>query len=60
MSTTTGGSGRIRILTVDDHPLIIEGIANLIQKQPDMEIVGEASNGHEAIEAFRSIGPMWR
>jgi DNA-binding NarL/FixJ family response regulator len=57
MSTTTDGPARIRILTVDDHPLILEGIANLIQKQPDMEVVGEASNGHEAIEAFSKHRP---
>ena len=57
MSATTGGPGKIRILTVDDHPLILEGIANLIQKQPDMEIVGEASNGREAVELATKLTP---
>jgi hypothetical protein len=38
---------RIRILTVDDHPLLREGIAALVEGQPDMELVGEAANGLE-------------
>jgi DNA-binding NarL/FixJ family response regulator len=57
MGTATSGPGLIRILTVDDHPLILEGIANVLQKQPDMEVVGEASNGHEAIEAYGKHRP---
>jgi DNA-binding NarL/FixJ family response regulator len=47
----------IRVLTVDDHPLIREGVAALIGNQKDMSLVGEASNGSEAIEQFRSHRP---
>lgn len=47
----------IRVLVVDDHPLLREGIAALIIHQPDIELVAEASNGHEAIELFRSQRP---
>jgi DNA-binding NarL/FixJ family response regulator len=47
----------IRILTVDDHPLLRKGIAALINAEPDMKLVAEASNGEEAIEAFRSHRP---
>ena len=48
---------RIRILTVDDHPLLRDGIAALIEGQPDMELVGEAANGLEAIECYRTCHP---
>jgi DNA-binding NarL/FixJ family response regulator len=48
---------QIRILTVDDHPLLRQGIAAVIQGEQDMLIVGEASNGREAIQMFRSQRP---
>jgi len=48
---------RIRILTVDDHPLLRDGIAALIEGQPDMVLVGEAANGLEAIECYRECLP---
>jgi DNA-binding NarL/FixJ family response regulator len=47
----------IRILTVDDHPVVRNGIAGLVQDQPDMLLVGEASNGREAIQQFRAHQP---
>jgi DNA-binding NarL/FixJ family response regulator len=47
----------IRILTVDDHALLRDRIAALIANQTDMELVAEASNGREGIEAFRKHQP---
>lgn len=47
----------IRVFSVDDHHLLREGIATLIRNQPDMVLVGEASNGSEAIEGFRKHQP---
>ena len=45
-------TGHIRILTVDDHPLLRAGIAGLIADEPDMRLVAEAENGRHAIELF--------
>lgn len=47
----------IRILAVDDHPLLRGGIAALIASQEDMRLVAEASTGEEAIEQFRAVRP---
>jgi DNA-binding NarL/FixJ family response regulator len=47
----------IRILTVDDHQLLREGIAAVLDGQEDMALVGEASNGTEGIESFRRLRP---
>jgi DNA-binding NarL/FixJ family response regulator len=47
----------IRILTVDDHPLLRKGIAALVNAEPDLKLVAEASNGNEAMVAFRSHRP---
>src|ERR1700740_3041570 len=51
------GSSQIRILTVDDHPVVRQGIAGLLAVQPDMSLVCEASNGREAIQQFRAHRP---
>jgi DNA-binding NarL/FixJ family response regulator len=47
----------IRVLTVDDHALLREGIAALLNAEPDMELVAEASEGEEAIKQFRRHRP---
>jgi DNA-binding NarL/FixJ family response regulator len=47
----------IRILAVDDHPLVRQGIARLIDVHSDMTLVAEASNGRDAIEQFRAHHP---
>ena len=52
-----GDSNRIRILTVDDHPLLRAGIAGLIADEPDMVLVAEAETGRGAIEQFRRHRP---
>lgn len=50
-------SERIRILCVDDHPIVRQGIAGLLALQPDMTLVAEAANGREAIYEFRAHHP---
>ena len=47
----------IRVFSVDDHPLLREGIGALVNNQPDMTLVGEASSGGEAIQLFRQLVP---
>jgi DNA-binding NarL/FixJ family response regulator len=47
----------IRVLSVDDHPLLQQGIAAVINNQPDMSIVAEASNGRDAIQQYRLHRP---
>src|SRR6516165_6662681 len=55
--STTQHSELIRILTVDDHQLLREGIAAVLDGQEDMTLVGQAGNAHEAIESFRRLRP---
>jgi DNA-binding NarL/FixJ family response regulator len=53
----TNSPDQIRILIVDDHPLLREGVASLVEKQADMLIVAEASNGKEALQLFQQHIP---
>ncbi|NIJ64222.1 DNA-binding NarL/FixJ family response regulator [Sphingomonas leidyi] len=48
---------QIRVMTVDDHPALREGIAAIVELQNDMVMVGEASNGAEAVAAFNNLRP---
>src|SRR5262249_38118068 len=47
----------IQVLSVDDHPLLNEGIAALIKNQPDMQLLAQATSGQDAIEKFRGHHP---
>lgn len=53
----SAGRPQIRILIADDHPVVREGLRGLIAVQPDIVVVGEASNGREAIQQFRIHRP---
>lgn len=53
----SGSTSPIRILAVDDHPLVRQGIAGLVNVQPDMTVVAEAANGRDAITQFRTHRP---
>lgn len=54
---TASDRPRIRVLTVDDHPLLQEGLAAVIRRQQDMDLVCEATNGEDAIRLFRTQRP---
>jgi DNA-binding NarL/FixJ family response regulator len=53
----TNSPDQIRILIVDDHPLLREGVVSLVEKQADMLVVAEASNGKEALQLFQQHIP---
>lgn len=53
----TAAVTKIRVLAVDDHPLVRQGIASLVGIQPDMVLVGEAANGRDALQFFRTHRP---
>jgi DNA-binding NarL/FixJ family response regulator len=48
---------RIRVLIVDDHPLLREGVIAVLEDQPEIEVVAEASNGREAVDAYDAHRP---
>jgi two-component system NarL family response regulator len=47
----------IRVLCVDDHPMVLEGLVAMIDRQPDMQVVGTAASGSQAIQLFRKHRP---
>src|SRR5262245_24088170 len=51
------GDKRIRVLSIDDHPLLREGIAAIINAQPDMYLVGQAATGREGIQQYQQARP---
>src|SRR5262245_19803484 len=57
MRRETMNANSIRVLSIDDHPIVREGIGTIIKGQPDMSLAGTASNGNEGIEAFRALQP---
>ena len=51
------GAGAIRLLIADDHALVRSGLRSMLEREPGIEIVGEARNGREAVELCRSLRP---
>jgi DNA-binding NarL/FixJ family response regulator len=51
------GAGKIRLLLIDDHPLLRAGLANLLEMEPDFLVVGQASTGEEGLEVVRRCRP---
>jgi DNA-binding NarL/FixJ family response regulator len=55
--STTSTTSPIRVICVDDHPLVRKGIALILGNEADMKLVGEAGNGRDAVELFRQLQP---
>jgi DNA-binding NarL/FixJ family response regulator len=51
---------RIRVLVADDQVLVRSGFAALVASDPDFEVVAEAADGHEAVDAAARLSPTWR
>lgn len=52
-----GNEAKIRVMIVNDHPIMRVGLTMAVQREPDMELVGEAADETEAVQSFRSCGP---
>jgi two-component system nitrate/nitrite response regulator NarL len=50
-------AGRVRVFVADDHPLVREGLLRAVGDQPDLDLVGSAANGREALEGIRKLKP---
>jgi len=48
---------KIRVILADDHPVVRDGLATMVNQQPDMEVIAEASDGDEAITLFEQHHP---
>lgn len=57
MSTQNTETGKIRVVLADDQTMIRQGLGYVIQMQPDMEVVGEAADGEEAVEVVTTVKP---
>jgi two-component system, NarL family, nitrate/nitrite response regulator NarL len=53
----SGDSGRIRVLVADDHPLFRGGLVEVIKERPELELVGEAADGRQALDAIKRLEP---
>ncbi len=53
----TGTDGKLRVMVVDDHALFRRGLEMVLQDEPDIELVGEASDGAEAVERATEVMP---
>ena len=56
-ATALPKKSRIRVLIADDHTVVREGLVSLIQRKPDMTVIGEAKNGREAVDLWKRHGP---
>jgi DNA-binding NarL/FixJ family response regulator len=54
-----GDAPPIRVLVVDDHAVVREGIRHVLAGEPGFEVVGEAANGEQALALARPSGPTW-
>lgn len=52
-----GGKIPVRLLIADDHPLVRQALRGMLEREPDIEIVGEAENGREAVHLCRALDP---
>ena len=54
----SGVCGKLSVLLADDHAVVRDGLARLLQGQPDIEVVGEAANGYEAVDLAQKLQPQ--